>query len=485
MLPLSYYFRNSYKKNWYARGKLSKTEYKQWVENTNVFVSNLVENVLESQKKTVDSAIWIFESQKNASKSALHEIMENKTKQINAIQEKMNQDNDILKTEQEKIKTNFEKESLIDSKKISYWKDLINQLLKRLDTVSEETNKTINDQSNRLKDKRNDCLKQNISLIKQEVKQFFSNVLNTENNSSSTWKVDKKSMWFLFLLLVCCFFDVYLGYKMILDISSNDVIFSISIALLIVPIAIILVHFSVEAQKQWWIYKTIWNLSVYFIIFLLIAYVMYSKNTEFMKLLKNFSFGKLGEIFLSDVELILRSFIIPSLFVWEMLIDKINWDVVLNNLWFWKISFWKKISTLITKILFFLKNHKISKYAKEEQKEFNKIIEEMKSETIPSVIEIKKDLNNINSIFNPIVILQEQKISEYNEHMKKLQEKIDENTLLANQAITNIHNRYSADISKYETTIKNIDIKINKLKQDYNQALVSAKEWILIGLIDD
>ena len=57
MLPITYYFWNSYKKSWYVRGKLDRAEYdkrvSQWWKDSNVFVKKLVDSVLEDQAKTV------------------------------------------------------------------------------------------------------------------------------------------------------------------------------------------------------------------------------------------------------------------------------------------------------------------------------------------------------------------------------------------------------------------------------------------------
>ena len=497
MLPFTYYFRNSYKKSWYARGKLSKMEYKQRVQDgkdTNLFVSNLVDNVLEDQKKTVDTHIEKLEREKNILNNALNTINQNKNEQIDIIKNKLDDENKILKWEKDKIQKEFEETSLLDSEKIATGREILKKLLEFLWLYSNEVQQTVKNQSDSILEQRKWILKKNIKLTVQEVQ---SQLKDNTTKTNDKIKIDRESLWYFLILSLFCIFDVFLGYVWIVwflrrSIESEWWVVALwfFLALVLIPLAISIIHFSVVAKEKWGVTKQLWTISIIVALILVIIYACQSVSKEEWILLHTISFNPLNlspfiDVLKWNTEFLLRCFIIPSLFVGEILIDKINWDTILIYFGFWKHSSWSKIKSLIQKILFFLQSHKISKYAQEEQKELSKIIEEMKKEEVPVFVEVKKDINEINTILNPIMNSQEQKIQEYNTKMANIQAKMEENTWNYNKHITEINNRYAPDILTQENKKKIIENKINKLKQDYNQALVSAKEWILIGLIDD
>ena len=91
MLPLTYYFWNSYKKSGYVRWKLDRAEYdkqvsQQW-KDSNVFVKKLVDNVLEDQEKTVKENITTLEIEVNNADKELKKIQASKSEEENNVTE--------------------------------------------------------------------------------------------------------------------------------------------------------------------------------------------------------------------------------------------------------------------------------------------------------------------------------------------------------------------------------------------------------------
>ena len=496
MLPITYYFWNSYKKSWYVRGKLDRAEYDkrvgQWWKDSNVFVKKLVDSVLEDQAKTVKDSITTLEIEYNKADKELNKVQSLKAEEERKTSEIFLNKKVILEQEKAKIDKEFEDNSLLDAQQLKWAKEILWKLLENLWEYSEEVKLWVKSQAERLLSQWKSSLKQNTKLTAQEIK---DNIVPKEKNNNS-WN-DKwgnklwSSLWYLIFLILMCIFDIILWYWVALDIFTvyewNTLIdpkwAALFVALFVIPLAIWLIHFSVKGMG-WWenknMNKQLWIISVLFVIFIVVLYIFQSSP----QLLKSVMWNELWSALAKKPEILFRSFLLPSLFAWEIIIWLINRDLILDYFWIWKKKWPNSLSKLITNWLYFLKSKRISSYAKEEKKLLENLVNEMQNEEVPAFTEIKKDISEIQSILDPIRDKQSQKVEEYNEKIANIKNRMDKNLKDYNANMQGIANKYADEIARYENIKKINELKINKLNHDLNQHCIEAKEGILIWLID-
>ncbi len=502
MLPLSYYFRNNYKKSWYIRGKLDCTEYDKYInqqwKDGNVFVKKLVDSVLEDQEKTVKDNITKLEIETNNIDKELKKIQDKKSEEEDILYEVFENKKQILEKEKDRIKDDFSKNSLLDTQQLKSAKELLWNLLKFLWTYAEEVKKWVTGQAEKLLSQRKSALKYNTKIAAKEIKEKISSEINKnkeqEIKEKKTWNMNVlwKSLWYLIILWVICIFDIFLGYVWIVwflrrSITQERAVVALwlFLAAVLIPLAISLIHFAVVAKKKGWPTKQLWNITIIIVVFLLILYACQSIGKEEWIMLQNFSLWNLINVLQKNPEFLLRCFIIPSLFAWEIIIDLINRDSIIEYFWIWKKKPSNYLSNIITNVVYFLNSKKISNYAKEEKKAIENTINEMQKEEVPAFTEIKRDISEIQSVLDPIRDTQHNKIEEYNLKISNINKKIDENLAEYNENLQKISNKYYSEITKLENTKKTNEIKINKLKHDLNQASIDVKEWVLIWLINN
>lgn len=500
MLPITYYFWNSYKKSGYVRWKLDRAEYdkqvtQQW-KDSNVFVKKLVENVLEDQGKTVKETITTLEIEVNNADKELKRIQALKSDETDKTSEIFANREQILKQEEYRIQQEFPNNSLLEVQQLKKAKEVLWDLLEFLGTYGEEVKKWVAGQSERLLWQRKNALKHNTRLTAQEIKENITPKENKEkdkkdNKNRSQWNIMWKSLWYLIILWVICIFDIFLWYVWIVwvlrrSITSERAVVALwwFLATILIPLAISLVHFAVVAKEKWWSMKQLWNITIITVIFLLVLYACQSVWKDEWLVLQNFTFWNLINVLQNNPEFLLRCFIIPSLFVWEIIIDLINWDSILEYFWIWKKRWTNSLSRLITNGLYLLKSKKISNYAREERRAIEKLINEMQKEELPVFAEIKKDVAEIQSILDPIWNKQSKKNEEYDEKIARIKNKIEKNLSDRTISLQWITNKYAWEIARLENIKRINEIKINKLNHDFNQASIDVKEWILIWLID-
>ena len=496
MLPITYYFWNSYKKSWYVRGKLDRSEYdkrvSQWWKDSNVFVKKLVDSVLEDQAKTVKDAITTLEIESNKADKELSRVQSLKAEEERKTSEMFANKKIILEQEKAQIDQDFEDNSLLDAQQLKWAKEILWNLLEKLWEYSEQVKWWVKDQAERLLSQWKSALKRNTKLTAQEIK---DNIIPKEkNNNPSTNKWSNKlwsSLWYLIFLILMCIFDIILWYWVALDIFTvyewntliNPKWAALFVALFVIPLAIWLIHFSVRGM-WWWenknMNKQLWLISVLFVIFIVALYIFQSSP----QLLKSVMWNELWNALAKKPEILFRSFLLPSLFAWEIIIWLINRDLILDYFWIWKKKWPNSLSKLITNWLYFLKSKRISSYAKEEKMALENLVNEMQSEEVPAFTEIKKDISEIQSILDPIRNKQSQKVEEYNEKITNIKNKMDKNLKDFNDNMQWIANKYANEITRFENIKKINEIKINKLNHDLNQHSIEVKQWILIWLID-
>lgn len=499
MLPITYYFRNSYKKSWYVRWKLEKWTYEKQVvqewKDSNVFVKKLVDSVLEDQEKRIRDSVTNYEIEMNNADKNLKKLIDQKNEEEANNAEKYNRDNAIHQRDKEKVEEEYLNTCIVDNQKLQGAKELLNNLLEQLWKYSEDVKKRVSNQADKLIEKWEAALKHNTKLTIQEIKDaILPNTVAKDTKSQKkewSWKIDWKSIGYLRIISLFCIFDVVLGYfwivwfvRRVIETDWIAITASIFIAAVLIPIAIIIVHAAIIAKEKWWSLKQLWNLIIFMVVFLLFMYACQSlTQADWAKLEQSF-FWNILTILQWNSEFLIRCFIIPSLFAWEIFIDLIDRDSVVEYLWIWKEKNRNRLWKLITNALYFLKRKKISAYAKEERKLINDLIVEMSNEEVPVFSEIRKNIEEIQWFLNPIFSEQEEKTKTFNKKIAEIKSKMEANLVNYNKEMQRINEKYQPEITKLENIKKVNEAKINKLNHDLNQASIDVKEWIWIWLID-
>lgn len=498
MLPITYYFWSSYKKSGYVRGKLDRNEYdkrvNKWWKDSNIFVKKLVDSVLEDQAKTVNDNITTLEIQYNNADKELKRIQSLKDEEENKTSITFSNKKQILEQEKSKIEEDFENNTLLEAQQLKWAKNILKNLLEFLQTYAEEVKKGVTNQWERLLQQRKSALKHNTKLTAQEIKENIIQKNDANNSQNEKWNNNLwRSLGYLIFLILMCIFDIILWYWVMYAIFLSQtwwtkLIFNLDIriaasfsAIFFVIIAIWLIHFS---SKDLWLWKNakkqLWLFSIILVTIIISLYILQSSEA----LLKSIVWNELWGILYKDPEALIRALILPCLFAWEVIIELIDWDSILNYFWIWKRKWPNSLSKLITNWLYFLKSRKISSYAKEEKKAIDNLINEMQKEEIPAFNEIKKDIREIQSILDPIWDKQAEKQEEFNRKLTINKNKMDNNLKEYNTNIQEIEKKYAPEINRLEGIKRLNEIKINKLNHDLNQASIDVKEWILIWLID-
>lgn len=502
MLPITYYFRNSYKKSGYVRWKLDRNEYdkrvSKWWKDSNVFVKKLVDSVLEDQAKTVNDNITTLEIQYNNADKELKRIQSLKDEEENKTSVIFENKKQILEQEKSKIEEDFENNTLLEAQQLRWAKDILKNLVEFLQSYAEEVKKGVTNQWERLLQQRKSALKHNTKVTAQEIKE---NIIQKDNKEKSNeeknkkelwkWNITWKSLWYLIILWITCIFDIFLGYVWIVWFLRKSITqeraaiaLGLFLATALIPLVMAFIHALTLGKKEWKISKGLWTFMIGFIIFLLVLYACQSVGKTDWEMLQNFTLWNLVNVLQKNPEFLLRCFIIPWLFAWEVIIDLINWDYILDYFWIWKRKWHNSLSKLITNWLYFLKSRKISSYAKEEKKAIDNLLNEMQNKEIPAFNEIKKDIREVQSILDPIWDKQAEKQEEFNRKITTNKNKMDNNLKEYNTNIQEIEKKYAPEIDRLENIKKTNEFKINKLTHDLNQASIDVKEWILIWLID-
>lgn len=489
MLPISYYFWNSYKKSGYNRWKLDRDLYKKQIEqgkDGNAVIKKLVENVLDTQEKTVKDHVTNLEIEVNKIDKEIKQLQEAKSEELNQASQTFERKKQNLMQNQDEIVETYKRSSLMQEKTLRQIREMLWDFSEFLPIFTEEVKKILNTQKGALLDFRKWALTHNCTLTEKEIKEKI--MIKKEQTPEEDEEISKKlrrSIWYAVILWIICLFDIFLWYVGIAWFLRTELTSEWSVillwwflALVLIPIAVVLVHFSLVAIKKWGIYKQLWIFAVFVVTWLLVFYASQSLGVEDVKLLTPFSLWNLFIVLQKNPEFLLRCFIIPSLFAWEIIVELIDWDLLLKSMSFGKIL------NFVSRGIYVLNSNKISNYAKEEQRALEKVITEMEDKEIPVWSLIKQDLSEVKSLFEPIRREQEKKLYEYTEKLNDINNQLI--ALTQEYAIEKdaIDKKYEDDIWELKTKKSINNEKINNLNHQFNQATIDVKEWLLIWLVD-
>jgi len=489
-----YYFRDNFKKTWYAHWKLIKGLFREQVESWKVdskeFIKKQTQSVLESEKEKTDHQISILENNLEEKKKILHNLIMEKDKESDLIHKKSNEKIESLKKEKTRIESEFnvyssdistvvvEKMQWITDKldriKENLWKyeeQWKEYVKKNIDTLKTVLDWVLKDTKNTITDLKNDI---------EDVKVKINNKNKTIKQDNWKSKSPLTNRWYVIVLLIISAFDVVAWYVSLNASAPWQELLNFFIALCIVIVWIILINFSNKASEKPWMRKQIWVLCIIFIVLIYLAYVCYAfwEDERFKILSSWFDAWVIVSAILNNEMVIIRALVLPALFVWDIIINLIDWNVILESM-----RFNQRISSLLSHILLVIKWHSLSKFMREEKKKYHETIDKLSEEPIPGFANVQWEVNEIQWIMKPLLDEFTNKKTACVNRIKELDDQIKSATENADKEIEWLSRKYSPNLTKYEWEIKKYEIEINQLKEQIWKAEISVREGIWLWLI--
>lgn len=476
-MKLWYLFWNNYEKAWYAHGKLVKPVYEKevvkWKTSTSTFIKNQMEALLEAEREKTDKQISVIQDNIKINEWILSGINKKKMDEVKLIRDEYSIRCDSLKSEKQHVEKAFSLYSLNVSKKIEESDSMLKKLLEVIWNYAQQTSEYVEGQINNLKKVFESILQWSKSFVVDEVDK---NIKNETDGEKLEVKPLGKNLLYIILLVLLSLFDVVLWYSSNVRLGMKTWI-ALLIALLLVWIWMILIYFSAKEMKTWKWNNQISILCIVLVVVIFSAYAMQSLWT--VDAIKSLFIKGDFSILLWKQDFLLRVLIIPSLFVWDILIKSVDWDFVTS-----RISGKTKIWRLVNRAIARLKKQSISKYVRKEQKDYEKMLNNMKELSIPIFWIIEREVWEVQSMLMPIYDEINLKRSECDTKIKEIDIKIAklaEDELID---ISKIDKKYANQISKYESLINKGVHEIHLLKEQLWNAEVSVRKWIGLWLID-
>ena len=186
------------------------------------------------------------------------------------------------------------------------------------------------------------------------------------------------------------------------------------------------------------------------------------------------------QLFFGDnLELIFRILIIPSLFVWDLIINRINADDL-----FWISRTGGFVSKLINRWLFFLKKRSFTKYIEEEKEHYWEILDWLKKFPVPWSQEVFFQVEKIESKIMPISNELINKRNECDAKVNDIDSKIEDMLQEEKLQLDNVDNLYDNEINKEKSLITRNNDAINILNEQLWSAYISVKWGISLWLMN-
>jgi hypothetical protein len=244
------------------------------------------------------------------------------------------------------------------------------------------------------------------------------------------------------------------------------------LAILFVPIIIWSVHylskiFMSKATSQ----KVFWAASLLCILWVVLLYVFQSLPSNVKGLFWNFWIWWLIMqniiAWKSGMEFVFRALMIPSILVWEIIIETTNWNNI--SAFFWKyIKLWKYMSKLVANWLLALNDRKLSIRLKDVKAEIAKNVEEIKNESTPDFSKIQEDIINLKDDINPIYNVVSWEKWLYEKEIEKIK-----------SDLTKLKSIYDNDVSDINKSYKPLLDELNSEIKDYTKEMDKLNSWIL------
>ena len=486
-------FGEKYEKNWYNHGKLLSDAFKNWQKNVlpqeqSRYVNDFIEkNIYDCNGNDIETIkTQIQESENKISKLSVS-LKENNTLISRVSQDIKKESEEDLKILENKYKIYIsENTSQIDKIKTAA-DDYMDYILSSKSNIQSSINKKVWE------------LYEQIDYVSLDIKSYFDNPKKLDNYEklrieANNWLVDNyttsnfsdkiKDFWLLFMFLVTIFFDYILWKSVMSDylmvwtsqakLWSFTWIASSFLAIWFVLIIILFLHFAPnpfeenkDKKKQIW-----FAIFFYVIVFIVFAYWIILSIPKWMTIMQ--WFWRENDNLL---ELILRILLIPTVYLWEIILCKINWnniiDIIKTPFRFMIIPFryWNYMVAMITTKAkaFFAKLNIVKEYEK-------------------SIIDRQSLQNSINKNINlDFTINQTSQIIQNIKYIyENYQNKINEFESEKNKLVNEIDNKILKETLEYQTIAKEIDSQtkflqneISSKKSYINYIIEQTRKWMV------
>lgn len=487
-----YFFWDNFKKTWYSHWKLVKPIFqkqviwwKKWVDS---FINEQAETVMKTEKEKTDSQIDVLKSEIEIGESHKQEIQGKKNSDKKKIIDLYHNKIETLKNEKKRVKCCFETYSTELTEKTESTNNMFEKLQDVVSKYAEDTKDYIGKQSNKVKNNFDNVIWQTKDFILDDIKRDF--LANKAKNESDNWEKRQKSHngLYIFALFIICIFDVFFWQhalrQAVPGLSSNladlfwlwdgfRTIVEFIIASMIVAVWIISISVLTDESKKWWIKKQI-SLACIIVIILVFLWYAYTSVAEEQKS----AWLDILQLFFSDnMELIFRILIIPSLFVWDLILKRIDTETL-----FWRSRTGWYVSKLINRWNFFFKKHWFSKYVEEEKKRYWEILDWLKELPLPWSEDVLSQVEKIESKIMPIYNELVNKRNECDVKIRDIDSKIEDLLQEENLQLNYLDDLYDKEIHKEESLIQKNKMMINVLKEQLWNAYISTKLGINLWL---
>lgn len=498
-MNIKQYFMNSTKKKWYLQGKLLKPVYqerlkaekKDPVQFCNRFAEEIWKECIQSQIIAVNEEISGLEKsiqEKKATIVALRQQKSIREKEIGAkyddqLQRLRERKHIFLTMDRSPLEKLIEVSGTLDAKVegiLSFAKETSENYLQEYSNYIEKLKKTFGGN-------------QNLEVVKQQYKNI-------------KWSIDKiiqrdftfpeireafKHMWLFLLFLITLFFDFLLAYTVMADFFRVWTSRALDIALpfgigvipaqvcasgLTIMVTLILMLFfnffhlkkEVVGDKKKYSPKTLF---LYFFVILFLGLWVYQSTSEWEDNARN-------------VELIFRILFIPAIFIGEVILQKIDWNVLfdmLKKIWLIPVEMQTYAGYLLGKRIL----------TKTYTKERDWIIQEMvkkenteqelvaSSQYKATLSQISNSVHDLKEVASYIYSSYETEIRDYQDQLAKIEkDKLD--------ALRQWTEEYTQQIQRIETVdLARLENQIKLYRQKINERIQEASQWVLEGLTEE
>ena len=474
---------NNFHKLGYSHGKYIKRFYKDLPNNPEEFANNQVETVIKAEKEKTKNKIDILNLEIEDSKSKIKEIEKKWEADKLKIKEEYSDKVQTLKNEKKREESCFETYSIELSEKAKTTNDMFVKLQEDIVEYVEKTKNYVNKQSEKIKNTYDNILWQTKDFILGDIKRDF--LANKAKSEAEELKKEEKSHnWlYIFALLPLCIYDVVFWQQAVhsempgLWTTLSDklwiwdrfwLMIEFIIAILLVVVWIISIHILMDETKKWWVNK---QLSLVCIAIVILVFCWYAYTSVEDTAIKDWIWIK--QLFFSDnLILIFRILIVPSLFVWDFILNKINTDTLFGRS---KVAW--LVRNLVNRWIFFFKKHWMSKYVEEERDRYVDVLEWLKKFPIPWVDEVLLQVEKVESKIIPISDELINKRKECDAKVKDIDSKIEDTLQEGEMKLKSIDNFYTEEYKKEDYLIKSKNAEINLLNEQLSKARISIREW--------
>lgn len=483
MHPLKYYiWWTNARKQWYDHWCVNRdrflveTSNPKW-KNGAAFINDYINELLTEDRNRIKESVKILQDQIDINDAKIKKIENKKNEDLRKLEEKYDRDLEVLNLEKTEIKNEFKKISSNIVWNMTQANAIINWLVEKLKKYAGDSAEYWDNQSKKIWEEWKRFSINSKKLVSGNIKDLLLNWIDTEilEWDKTVYRKDFAAMIFFLML---CIYDFYFWMDAIdAALQTDNKILICFLALCFVPIVIWLVHFASitfwgKASNQ----RNFWIITIASVLLIVLLYVWQSLPPSLKQAIQNpFMRSLLGE---NALTLVFRLFMLPSMFIWEIILETTNWGNIAH--YFGKI--WKKFSVvthLVRNWLAALKMRSLSKRLKEEKKSIAENVDNIRAELTPDILPLIQDANKIKELINPIYDNQVWSKDVYEKNLKNVVIRIQALKEEYDLNVAKINNKFDEDTREMNMIIDNNVREQEKYKRDFSEWENETRAWFL------